>query len=203
MDLAILDGTVLPASDATIPITDEGLLRGDGVFEVIRLYAGVPHALAAHLERMASSAANLRLELSPMDVRADVEALLAAPVSRWTACSGAERVRPDRRASGEVRHTRFRRELPLVSGSRGGRGAWRGEATHGDGFAADAERPRVFAINESAREPERRSQKRGRRRPSRGVDGPHLAPPKLEGHNARTVSLRKDSYSFDATCRSS
>ncbi len=78
MDLAILDGTVLPASGATIPITDEGLLRGDGVFEVIRLYAGVPHALAAHLERMASSAANLRLELSPMDVRADVEALLAA-----------------------------------------------------------------------------------------------------------------------------
>lgn len=77
MDLAIVDGTVQPASTATVPITDDGLLRGDGVFEVIRLYAGVPYALDEHLERIARSAANLRLELSPMDVRADVEALLA------------------------------------------------------------------------------------------------------------------------------
>ena len=77
MDLAILDGTVQPASTATIPITDEGLLRGDGAFEVIRVYAGVPFALEEHLERLARSAANLRLELSPPDVRADVEALLA------------------------------------------------------------------------------------------------------------------------------
>lgn len=78
MDLAIIDGAVQPASTATIPITDEGLLRGDGVFEVIRLSAGRPYALEEHLERMASSAANLRLEeFSPVAVRADVEALLA------------------------------------------------------------------------------------------------------------------------------
>ena len=78
MDLAILDGTVQPASTATIPITDEGLLRGDGVFEVIRVYAGTPYALDEHLERMARSAASLRLELSPVDVASDVAALLAA-----------------------------------------------------------------------------------------------------------------------------
>lgn len=77
MDLAILDGTVQPASTATISITDEGLLRGDGVFEVIRVYGGVAYALDEHLERIARSAANLRLELSPIDVRADVDALLA------------------------------------------------------------------------------------------------------------------------------
>ncbi len=75
--LAILDGRVTPAAQATIPVTDDGLLRGDGVFEVIRLYTGVPYALDEHLERMAGSAANLRLELSPVDVRADIEALLA------------------------------------------------------------------------------------------------------------------------------
>jgi len=75
--LAILDGRVLPAAEAFIPVTDEGLLRGDGVFEVIRLYAGTPYALEEHLERMARSAANLRLELSPADVRADIELLLA------------------------------------------------------------------------------------------------------------------------------
>ncbi|MCW3010119.1 MAG: 4-amino-4-deoxychorismate lyase [Solirubrobacterales bacterium] len=77
MDLAILDGTVQPASAAVIPITDEGLLRGDGVFEVIRLYAGVPYALEEHLERIAASAANLRLPIDTDALRADVAALLA------------------------------------------------------------------------------------------------------------------------------
>jgi branched-chain amino acid aminotransferase len=80
--LAILDGTVMPVTEARLPVTDDGLLRGDGVFEVIRLYAGRPFALDEHLERMARSAANLRLELSPPDVAADLSALLeqAGPV---------------------------------------------------------------------------------------------------------------------------
>src|SRR5687768_7587291 len=76
--LAILDGTVMPADEARIPVTDEGLLRGDGVFEVVRLYDGRPFALDDHLERMARSAQNLRLPFDAAAVRADVEALLAA-----------------------------------------------------------------------------------------------------------------------------
>src|SRR5262245_57260123 len=76
--LAILDGAVMPASEAVIPATDEGLLRGDGGFEVIRLYGGRPFALDDHLARMASSAANLRLPLDVDAVGADVEALLDA-----------------------------------------------------------------------------------------------------------------------------
>lgn len=75
--LAILDGTVMPAAEARIPATDEGLLRGDGVFEVVRLYGGRPFALEDHLARMERSAANLRLSLDVEAVRADVEALLA------------------------------------------------------------------------------------------------------------------------------
>jgi len=76
--LACLDGAVMPAADATIPATDEGLLRGDGVFEVLRLYGGRPYALDAHLERLARSAANLRLPLDAAAVRADVARLLDA-----------------------------------------------------------------------------------------------------------------------------
>jgi branched-chain amino acid aminotransferase len=76
--LAILDGTVLPAAEAAVPATDEGLLRGDGVFEVIRLYGGRPFAFADHLARMARSAANLRLPFDGAAVRADAEALLEA-----------------------------------------------------------------------------------------------------------------------------
>jgi branched-chain amino acid aminotransferase len=77
MSLASLDGTVLPAAEAVIPVTDPGLLRGDGVFEVVRLYAGRPFALDDHLERMAGSSGNLRLPFDPGSLRADVEALLA------------------------------------------------------------------------------------------------------------------------------
>jgi branched-chain amino acid aminotransferase len=76
--LAILDGNVLPAAEASVPATDEGLLRGDGVFEVIRLYGGRPFAFADHLARMARSAANLRLPFDGAAVRTDAEALLEA-----------------------------------------------------------------------------------------------------------------------------
>ena len=76
--LASVDGTISPAAEARIPVTDEGLLRGDGVFEVVRLYRGRPFALDDHLERMARSARNLRLPFDAAALRADVEALLDA-----------------------------------------------------------------------------------------------------------------------------
>lgn len=61
-ELACLDGTIAPAEETRIPVTDEGLLRGDGAFEVVRVYDGTPLLLGAHLDRMERSAANLRLE---------------------------------------------------------------------------------------------------------------------------------------------
>lgn len=76
--LAVVDGQVLPAAQATLPVTDDGLLRGDGVFEVLRVYAGRPFAFEDHLRRMASSARNLRLELDLAAVAADARALLHA-----------------------------------------------------------------------------------------------------------------------------
>jgi branched-chain amino acid aminotransferase len=76
--LASLNGKILPAGEAMVPITDDGLRRGDGVFEVVRLYGGVPYALDEHLERMASSAANLRLPFDPSRFQDEAQALLAA-----------------------------------------------------------------------------------------------------------------------------
>ena len=58
------------------PPPTTGFLRGDGVFEVMRLYGGRPFALDDHLTRMARSAANLRLPIDVDAVRADVETLL-------------------------------------------------------------------------------------------------------------------------------
>jgi branched-chain amino acid aminotransferase len=74
--LAILDGSIMEASEARIPAGDDGFLRGDGVFEVIRLYGGRAFALDDHLARLGRSADNLRLPIDLEAVRADVAALL-------------------------------------------------------------------------------------------------------------------------------
>jgi branched-chain amino acid aminotransferase len=78
MHLASVDGVIGPAAEARIPATDAGVLRGDGVFEVMRLYGGRPFALDEHLARMGRSAANLRLPIDLDAVRDELEALLAA-----------------------------------------------------------------------------------------------------------------------------
>jgi branched-chain amino acid aminotransferase len=75
--LASVDGAITLASRATIPATDEGLLRGDGVFEVIRLYEGKPFAFEEHLARLERSASNLRLPVDMEAVRAETWRLLA------------------------------------------------------------------------------------------------------------------------------
>ena len=60
-ELACLDGRTAAVEETTIPVTDEGFLRGDGAFEVVRVYAGTPFVLDEHLNRMEGSAARLRL----------------------------------------------------------------------------------------------------------------------------------------------
>src|ERR1700757_4306020 len=80
--LASVDGELMPVARAQIAVTDEGLLRGDGVFEVVRLYKGRPFALDEHLARMQTSASNLMLELDREAIEGDVHALLAASGSR-------------------------------------------------------------------------------------------------------------------------
>ena len=79
-ELASLDGLIAPAAETTIPATDEGFLRGDGVFEVIRVYDGVPFALDDHLTRLERSTTNLRLgwSASKDELRKDIERLLEA-----------------------------------------------------------------------------------------------------------------------------
>jgi branched-chain amino acid aminotransferase len=75
--LASLDGIITLASEATVPATDEGLLRGDGAFEVIRVYGGRPYAFEDHMRRLDRSASNLRLPIDLEAVRADAHRLLA------------------------------------------------------------------------------------------------------------------------------
>jgi len=60
-ELSCLDGALGPTADTTVSVTDEGFLRGDGAFEVVRVYNGTAFALGEHLDRMEGSAAKLRL----------------------------------------------------------------------------------------------------------------------------------------------
>ena len=60
-----------------MPLQDDGLYRGDGAFEVIRLYQGRPFAMADHLERLRRSAATIELEFDLVALAREIDALLA------------------------------------------------------------------------------------------------------------------------------
>jgi len=51
-----------PSRDG-VPVTDSSVLRGDGCFEVLKAYNGVPFTLDAHLDRLERSAAALEITL--------------------------------------------------------------------------------------------------------------------------------------------
>jgi branched-chain amino acid aminotransferase len=50
--VVFLNGKFVPEADATVPITDRGFLYGDGLFETLRVYRGVPFRWASHLRRL-------------------------------------------------------------------------------------------------------------------------------------------------------
>jgi branched-chain amino acid aminotransferase len=74
--LTSVNGQIMDPSAAVVPAADDGLLRGDGVFEVIRLYAGGPFALGEHLDRLERSAAAIELPVDRQKFEAEISALL-------------------------------------------------------------------------------------------------------------------------------
>jgi branched-chain amino acid aminotransferase len=58
-----INGELLAPEDASVPALDHGITVGDGVFETLRVYAGVPFAADRHLDRLLRSGAGLGLEL--------------------------------------------------------------------------------------------------------------------------------------------
>jgi branched-chain amino acid aminotransferase len=60
-----LDDRIVAVEDASVSVLDRGLLRGEGVFEGLRTYRGVPFAVTRHLARMHHSAANCDVRLPP------------------------------------------------------------------------------------------------------------------------------------------
>src|SRR5215211_9366704 len=87
-ELGCLDGEIRPAEETFVPATDEGLLRGDGVFEVVRVYDGRPFALTDHLDRIERSAANLALgwDVPRAELEAEAPRLLGARGDGFDGC---------------------------------------------------------------------------------------------------------------------
>jgi branched-chain amino acid aminotransferase len=75
-ELASVDGQIVDRSKAFVPAEDDGLLRGDGVFEVIRLYKGRPFAFGEHLDRLERSAAAIELPIDRSVFEEEISALL-------------------------------------------------------------------------------------------------------------------------------
>ncbi|MCW2777992.1 MAG: Branched-chain amino acid aminotransferase/4-amino-4-deoxychorismate lyase [Frankiales bacterium] len=81
------DGPVL--ADPSVPLVradDAGLLRGESVFETMRVASGRAFGVEAHLSRLARSAARLALEVPPLD------GLLELALGQWDAPDGVLRV---------------------------------------------------------------------------------------------------------------
>lgn len=60
--LVYLNGEYIPAAEARVSVDDRGFLFADGVYEVIRVYAGRAYELDEHLERLRQGLHALRID---------------------------------------------------------------------------------------------------------------------------------------------
>jgi branched-subunit amino acid aminotransferase/4-amino-4-deoxychorismate lyase len=75
--VALVNGAEFALEHASLAITDAGVQRGDGAFEVVGIWSGRPFRLDDHLARLDHSLAAIGLPPAPADVlRADVAFVL-------------------------------------------------------------------------------------------------------------------------------
>src|SRR4051812_49463859 len=74
-----LNGEIIPMSEARVSPEDRGYQFADGVYEVIRLYAGRPFTLDEHLARLERSAAEIKITvpLPRQQLKSDIARLIA------------------------------------------------------------------------------------------------------------------------------
>ena len=56
-----LNGEFMPIADARISVLDRGFIFGDGVYEVVPVYARQPYRMPQHLARLQHSLDGIRL----------------------------------------------------------------------------------------------------------------------------------------------
>jgi D-alanine transaminase len=97
LPISYLNGAFVPLSEARISPLDRGFLYGDGVYEVMPVYAGRPFRFEAHAARLTRSLAEIRME--DPHTRAEWRDLLSTLITRngggdqyvfWQVTRGAE-----------------------------------------------------------------------------------------------------------------
>ena len=76
----MIDGELVPADDAVRVALDDGLVRGDGIFEGMRFYDRNPRTPDAHLERLATSGAGAGIPIDRDQLLAEMAAFCEATV---------------------------------------------------------------------------------------------------------------------------
>ncbi|RMH06174.1 MAG: D-amino acid aminotransferase, partial [Nitrospirae bacterium] len=62
-DIAYVNGQFVPLQEAHVSVEDRGFQFGDGIYEVIRVYRGIPFRVDDHLARLERSAKEIALTL--------------------------------------------------------------------------------------------------------------------------------------------
>jgi D-alanine transaminase len=77
--IAYLNGEFVPLAEARVPVLDRGFIFGDGIYEVVPAYAGIPFRWRQHLARLKRSLARTRIDDPYDDARwsALVEQMIA------------------------------------------------------------------------------------------------------------------------------
>lgn len=75
-----LNGRLVALGEASVPVLDRGFIYGDGVYEVVPVYAREPFRLPQHLARLAHSLAGVRMDNPHTDAQWD--AIIRELISR-------------------------------------------------------------------------------------------------------------------------
>lgn len=73
-----INGSLVPKEDAKVSVFDRGFLYGDGVFETVRIYNGIPFMLDEHMERLIAGLKILRFQKLPAGIKVYASRLIEA-----------------------------------------------------------------------------------------------------------------------------
>ncbi|ELZ74390.1 branched-chain amino acid aminotransferase [Haloferax larsenii JCM 13917] len=129
-----VDGDIVPADEASIPVTDRGFLYGDAAFETLRAYSGDVFHWGAHADRLAETCDVLGMDhgLSDTELRACIDETLAANdlEEAYVRLSITRGSQPGRLTPAEDVDPRVVVIVePLPRGGRGSEPVWDGPAT--------------------------------------------------------------------------
>ncbi|ELZ86607.1 branched-chain amino acid aminotransferase [Haloferax elongans ATCC BAA-1513] len=129
-----VDGDIVPADEASIPVTDRGFLYGDAAFETLRAYGGDVFHWEAHADRLAETCDVLGMDhgLSDADLRSRIDETLAANdlEDAYVRLSITRGSQPGRLTPAEEVDPRVVVIVePLPRGGRGSEPVWDGPAT--------------------------------------------------------------------------